>query len=190
MTLKARWRDLKTSLTSDPPVNPALPGKVRTVLFVCLGNICRSPFAGALLARRLAERGDATIVSVSAGLRTTQAKRSPAEACAAAVPYGVVLDSHVPQQLTPQMMADADMIVVMELAQFTQLRAMYPTLQHRIFLMSLWDSEASGAYAKYNIVDPFGQKIDAFHACYGRISRSVDRLLSVLRPRATTRAAS
>jgi protein-tyrosine phosphatase len=178
--VKARWRDLKASLMADAPVNPPLPATVRSIVFVCLGNICRSPFASALLALRLAADGNTTITAVSAGLRTTQAARSPVEACAAAAPYGIALDTHTPEQLTPQMIAGADMIIVMELAQFTHLRASYPACTDRIFLLSLWDDEAAGAHARYNITDPFGQPIDAFHECYLRIARVVDRLLPLL----------
>ncbi len=180
VAFKGRWRDVKASLMSDPPVNPPLPAGVRTIVFVCLGNICRSPFAGVLTAQRLAESGHRGITSVSAGLRTTQAKRSPVEACEAASRYGVDLKAHEPQLLTPQMIERAEMVVVMEHAQFTQLRARYPMFRDRIFLMSLWDDEAAGAYARYNITDPFGQPIDDFDACYARFSRAVNRLLPLL----------
>ena len=180
MAIKRRLRDLQWTWRRDVAVNPQLPRQVRSILFVCLGNICRSPFAGELAAHRLAAMGNTTIASRSAGIRTTQAGRSPAEACAAAAAYGIQLDAHVPHQLTRHMMDDADMIVVMEARQFSELRSVYPMHRDRIFLLALLDADAAGAHARYNIVDPFGQPIEAFDSCYRRISRAVDRLLSAL----------
>jgi hypothetical protein len=47
--------------------NPALPSRVRSVLFVCLGNICRSPFAAALAARRVTQAGVLDVRCASGG---------------------------------------------------------------------------------------------------------------------------
>jgi protein-tyrosine-phosphatase len=124
--------------------------------------------------------GNTTIITRSAGIRTTQASRSPAEAVSAAATYGIQLATHVPQQLTRQMMDDFDLVVVMEAAQYTQLRLSYPTHRDRIFLLAVLDHAAEGTYEHYNIVDPFGQPLEAFHTCYRRISRSLDRLITLL----------
>lgn len=180
MAIKRRVRDLHWTWRRDVVENPQLPQQVRSILFVCLGNICRSPFASELAAHRLAAMGNTTIASRSAGIRTTQAGRSPAEACEAAAAYGIQLGAHVPHQLTQQLMDDADLIVVMEARQFSELRSTYPMHRDRIFLLALLDPDAAGAHARYNIVDPFGRPIEAFHSCYRRISRAVDRLVSAL----------
>ena len=181
MAVKAMLRDLKWSLNPDVPGNPPIPAQVKSVVFVCLGNICRSPFARELAAHRLAETGHRAIALGSAGIRTTQAKRSPAEACAAAAAYGVQLNAHVPEQLTMQTMHDTDMVVVMDAGQFTQLRLSYPSHRDRIFLLATFDDAPNGAYARYNIADPFGQPLEAFEACYARIARALDQLLPLIR---------
>jgi protein-tyrosine phosphatase len=171
MMLKRRARGVRWSIAGAGVRNPAMPRQVRSVLFVCLGNICRSPF-GALLAERLlqqAGRGD--ITCASAGIRASQAARSPADAVAAARPFGISLDDHLPTQLTRDLVARHDVVLVMEASQQRELQAAYPEIQDRIFLMPLFDDSPAGAYERCNLPDPFGQPIEVFEACYTRIDR-------------------
>lgn len=180
MMVKRAGRELQWSWTRTAPVNPPVPPVVRSLLFICLGNICRSPFAGLLARCRLDALGRSDVISLSAGIRTTQAKRSPREACAAAAVYGLELESHQPLQLSESMMNDADMVIVMEVGQLTQLRASYPKHHGRIFLLSLLDAQAAGAYERDNIEDPFGRPRPEFDHCYKRIDRALDRLIGTL----------
>lgn len=109
----------------------------------------------------------------SAGIRPSQAACSPREACQVSASYGLSLDEHEPQPLTRELMASHDIVFVMEQAQLEQLRAEYPELRERIFLLSLFDDDAGGAYERYNIADPFGQPLTAYEACYERIERAI-----------------
>ena len=159
--------------------NPPLPRRVTSVLFICKGNICRSPFAGIRFRQLLDARGLSGVRSASAGISTTQAARAPQEACTAAGGYGHSLDAHEPLQLTRELVREHDLVVVMEADQLRQLRASYPDAADRILLLPLLDEEASG-YERFNISDPFGGPLDGFHACYARIDRALQRLLDQL----------
>jgi protein-tyrosine phosphatase len=150
------------------------------MLFVCLGNICRSPFGAELAQRMLANAGHNGIRCSSAGIRPSQDKRSPDEACLVSEMYGVVLAGHRPKALTPELMLAHDMVIVMEWKQLAQLRAAYPELQNRIFLLSLFDVDARNGYERYNIADPYGQPVAAFEECYRRVENSLRRCLAVL----------
>ena len=66
--------------------NPPLPARVESIVFVCKGNICRSPFAALLAERCLAEQGRTSPAIHSAGLAPSQAGESPPDAVAAAAP--------------------------------------------------------------------------------------------------------
>ena len=74
--------------------NPPLPAVPRELLFLCQGNICRSPFAAELARRRVAERGLSGVRCVSAGLRASQAPESPPDAVNAAADYTIALAGH------------------------------------------------------------------------------------------------
>src|SRR2546425_13150096 len=86
-------------------------GLPASVLFVCHGTICRSPFAAAVLRR------------VIHGVRVDSAgflgpgRPSPPEAVAAAARHGVDLSVHLSQLLTAETARAADLIVVMGPAQ-------------------------------------------------------------------------
>lgn len=173
IALKRLVRDLTWRVKGCSVVNPPTPPEVKSVLFVCLGNICRSPFAAGL-ARLLAENaGRSATTFASAGIRTVQAEQSPADACRASAMYRVDLCAHRTQPLTPEMMRFHDAVLVMEASQFWRLQSEYPDLTHRIFLLALFDEQPGGPYERYNIEDPFGRSSEAFEACYSRIARAV-----------------
>lgn len=180
MAVKRHVRNLRWAVARPAPVNPPLPERVDAVLFVCLGNICRSPFAGVRAEALLRESGRGHVRSASAGIRPSQAARPPFEAVEAARAFGVSLDGHLPQGLTPELIAAHDMVVVMEQVQLEHLRATYPEHAGRFVLLSLFDHRASGAYERANITDPFGQPRAAFDACYHRIDRSLAAFLSAV----------
>jgi len=96
------------------------------VVFVCYGNICRSPIGEALLARALDERlgpGHTWLVS-SAGVGATDgtpASRGTKDVLAA---RGIDFRSHRARYLTPSMARHADLLVCMEAGQVEQVRAM------------------------------------------------------------------
>lgn len=177
MRLKRGLRDIRWRMAGRACSNPPLPPQARSVVFVCLGNICRSPFAEHLAARALAGRG-ARLDVRSAGLRITQANRSPADAVAVARTYDVHLDAHVPVQFD-QTHAGADVIVVMEPVQREWLLRLHPDAAGRVVLLPLFDAEASG-YDRCHIDDPFLGSPREFQACYRRIDRAVGSLVAAL----------
>ena len=69
------------------------------VLFVCAGNICRSPFAEGLARRLAAERGF-DVEFASAGEIALDGDRCPPDAVAVAQEFGVDLSSHRARRLT------------------------------------------------------------------------------------------
>ena len=179
-TLKPWIRDAVWRLRGAGTANPELPSRVDSLLFICLGNICRSPFAAHLAARLLVESGHDGIRCSSAGLRPSQAARSTPEACAVATHYGLTLEQHAPQPVTRDLLAAHDVVCVMEWRQLTQLQAAYPAFRDRMFLLSLLDPDAGGAYERYNIADPFGGALSSYEACYSRIDRALRRMLARL----------
>jgi protein-tyrosine phosphatase len=181
--MKRFLRDATWTLRGRSIVNPPVPPNVQSVLFVCLGNICRSPFGAGLAARFLADAGLGHIRCESAGIRTSEVARSPQEAVEVSAAYGVWLAEHRPRQLTAELARSSDLIVVMECSQFEYLRAVYPDCRDRIVLLSLYDITAAGSYERYNIRDPFGHPREAYEDCYSRIRRAARSLVAALSPR-------
>jgi protein-tyrosine phosphatase len=82
------------------------------VLFICTGNLCRSPSAEWFLARRIGEVGPSDVRVESAGTRGTTSKVPP-ELQQEGATYGLDLSVHVPRRIDADTVARADMIIGM-----------------------------------------------------------------------------
>jgi len=86
------------------------------VLFVCTGNICRSPMAEGFLQRRLSEVVadplDGRVRIHSAGTRATLGS-SPREVVSAAADFDVDLSGHRSRQMDAALLAQADLVIGM-----------------------------------------------------------------------------
>ena len=124
--VKEAWRDVRWRLRRPAFPSADVPAPPLTLIFVCKGNICRSPFAALYAARRLRELGLEGVICRSAGYAPSQAPASPPHAITAAHTYQVDLSTHRPMPL-PAPGDDAGIVVVMEAAQLDILRNMVAT---------------------------------------------------------------
>lgn len=177
-------RELRWRFAGSSAANPPIPVLVRSVMFVCLGNLYRSPFAAALAKLRAPVIREVEIAWTSAGLRPAEAIPPSDAAHVASARFGVSLAGHSPRRVTPEGMHAFDMVVTMERWQFDQLRRRYPNRRHRIFLLPLFDPTTRGAYERNHIDDPHGQTEQAFSACFERMAGALAAFTAALaRPR-------
>lgn len=150
------------------------------VVFVCYGNIFRSPMAEALLVAESRSRGvDAPAIRViSAGLHARPGRTSPPEALSVAPSFGVSLQSHRAQLLTSKLSLAADLLVVMDHENEAILLERFPTARNRLVFLGAFDAQRSGA--PLAIADPYGKGIEAVAACYARLVRAVSGLAVAL----------
>ena len=102
-----RWR---RRVAREQITHIGLPGNV---LFVCHGNVCRSPYAALAFKALLAPTIGRMIRVDSAGL-AGPGLLSPATAIAAAAARGVDLSTHRSKPLTPDRATGMDVVVVMD----------------------------------------------------------------------------
>src|SRR2546426_3320715 len=143
--------------------------RLASVLVVCHGNICRSPFAAALLRASLSRNA----VRVDSAGFMGPGRPSPAEAVAAAALYGVDLSAHRSELLTADGARTADLIVVMDPAQRREICDRFGRTVRDVLVLGDLDPQAIGARP---IRDPISQPAAVFEAAYARIERCVREL--------------
>lgn len=105
----------------------------RSVLVVCVGNICRSPLGERALRRALPDlRID------SAGIAAVVGHEADRSATEAAAEVGVDLGGHVARQLTGPLGAGYDLILVMEPGHRSEISKRWPQLSGRVMLFDQW----------------------------------------------------
>ena len=146
------------------------------VLFVCHGNLCRSPFAAAAFAGRPEAAG---IAVDSAGL-LGNGRPAPAAAIAVAARRDVDLATHHSQLVRGDLLAAADLVVVMDGVQRSALVERLGCPGDRVVVLGDFDPWPITDRA---ILDPITRPEPVFDAVYARIERCVAALAAALPPR-------
>ena len=109
-----------------------------SVLFVCTGNICRSPMAEAIAWRELARYPDAVLRFSSAGSHALEGNPATSRAVAAAATLGADLEWHRARELTRRRVQDADLVLCMAQEHLAYAAAYDRSAADRTFLLAAW----------------------------------------------------
>ncbi len=137
---------------------------------VCAGNLCRSPFAAAYMAKRF-RQARVEAETFSRGLLALPGQHPPEEALAAASDFGVDLGDHIAQPMLAPDIERAGLILVMSPDQRTHITRARPASIGKVFLLS---HVSPGELANRAIPDPVGTDVETFRAVYAEITRHVD----------------
>lgn len=182
--LKSGLVDIFWTLRGPSIRVPAIPDHPRSVLFVCKGNICRSPFAEHLASKLHGEGVMSEIKFGSAGLHVPNPISAPDDAIQAAKRYGVYLENHRSQSISLELVESYDMIIAMEAWQYAEIQSSFEHHQEKLFLLPLLDSNGQvkqHGYGAFNIQDPYGGPPSAFDECFERIGKCINSLLTLVR---------
>jgi len=138
---------------------------IRSVLVVCVGNICRSP-VGERLLQTLAPQ----IAVTSAGLGALVGQSADATASEVAAAYGLDLHGHAARQFTPALGQAADLILVMEPGHKAQISG-------KTMLFDHW-SGANG------IADPYQRSAEFHRAVFTQLQTAATAWAKRLNPKA------
>jgi protein-tyrosine phosphatase len=134
------------------------------VLMVCVGNICRSPMAEALLRARFGRRGRGRVES--AGLAALVGHAADPFAVALMGERGIDLASHRARQLTGGLVASADLVIAMEDGHVREIEALVPGSRGRVHRI--------GKFGGFDVPDPYGEPRAAFERALALIERGLD----------------
>jgi protein-tyrosine phosphatase len=164
------------------------------VLFVCIGNVCRSPLGERLLAAKVAGRD---IQVSSAGVGAMVGAPMNPEAAVHLEAYGGTADGFVSRQLTPVMVNESDLVLTATKAIRSRVLEDSPAALRRTFtvreLAALLDvvpaiddlpalvrtaaeERSRAALDDYDVPDPYGRGDEAHAVAAEMVAAAVERI--------------
>lgn len=147
------------------------------ILFVCTGNICRSPVAEYLLRHEMSRLHISNIAVGSAGLLDLGGRPADPVMISIGKDHSVDMTAHRSRQISPERVGDADIVFVMETRQKEKLTKLMPEYGEKIFLFSLFDYKHNGL----NIHDPLGKDRQLYSYCFSRINKLTQKLAPLVK---------
>jgi protein-tyrosine-phosphatase len=134
------------------------------ILFVCTGNICRSPLAEALLRDYAQKQGYGHRLAVSsAGTHAWDGNPATAEACAAGSKWGLDLTHHRAREVRRSLIDGSDIVLAMTRRHHDNLVRTFPQSKNKIYLALLFPHGFDGKpTANTDIPDPIGESVEFY----------------------------
>ncbi len=168
------------------------------ILFVCIGNVCRSPLGERLLAARLAH-GDFEVSS--AGIAAMVGAGMSPESAVHLESYGGSADRFTARQLTPELVRESDLVLtatkairsrvledapgalrrtftVLELAALLDVIA--PDADPAVLVRSAAEERSRAELDDYDIPDPYGRGDEAHAVAAASMAAAVERIAKAL----------
>ena len=155
---------------------------MKKIMFVCLGNICRSPVAEAVFTHLIQERGLSNKYTAdSSGTSAFHAGADPDPRMGmTAEKNGVPMD-HSAQQFKKEHYEKFDLIMAMDRSNYKDILAVTQNhkLRKKVHMMRAFDSEASSPQA--DVPDPYYRGgMEAFEEVFQIVMRSCNQLIDDL----------
>jgi len=149
------------------------PEPLFRVLFVCTGNTCRSPLAEVALRRALGESAGRVEVR-SAGVAAWDGAPASGLSRAVARQHGLDLESHQSRRLGADVLEGQDLVLLMDPADLSRVRAMAGDSDVEIFALADFAQARPTGEA---IPDPFGGSPEAYEDSLKRIESHLERVV-------------
>lgn len=146
---------------------------MKTILFICTGNVCRSPMAEGLF--REAVRGRGQFRVLSAGLGALDGQPPTPHSVRAMRELGIDISGQRSRMLTADLVRQADYIFGMTHSHVETIALMYPQMAEKAFLVREFD-ETLEPYEK-DISDPIGGSYQVYLNTRDQIEQGIASLL-------------
>lgn len=134
---------------------------IKSILIVCVDNICRSPMATGLLQRTMPE-----LTVFSAGLGAVAGNPADPVAVELLAELGTDISGHRAQQMNNELASRADLILVMDNDQRIEAQLLYPQVSGKVFRL--------GEFYRVDVPDPYREPCWAFEHALQLIREGID----------------
>ena len=150
-----------------------------TINMVCLGNICRSPIAAAILHNRTKDWVNPKIITTSSGTGAWHAGEGPHPSSKKIWERNGFVYDHKARQFSKNDFYDNDLILVMDSHNYQNILDLTPDLeiQNKVMFLRSFDVIAG---EDLDVPDPYSMNENAFEEVFEMIDRAVDGLLKNL----------
>lgn len=145
------------------------------ILFVCTGNTCRSPMAE-VIAQDAFQKAGIPAVITSAGTKGEIENPATENAIIAMQKRGLDLTNHQPQQVTVEMVNEADLVLIMAQKNKDYVLAMPGVDSAKIFLLHEYADGTSK-----NVADPYGESLEVYEATAVEIEDAIQNVILKLK---------
>ncbi len=149
---------------------------MKIILFVCTGNVCRSPMAEGLFRHALGGRNDYRVLS--AGLGAMEGQPPSPYAVQAVKELGINISGLRSRMLSLELVQQADYIFGMTHAHIDTVALLYPQAAEKTFLLREFD-ETLDLFEK-DITDPIGGSYEVYLNCRDQLEQGIASLLRFL----------
>ncbi len=152
------------------------------VLFVCTGNVCRSPMAEGLY--RALTKGDPEVQVGSAGISAVDGLTPSEYSVLVMRKSGIDISRQRSRQLTPRMVSEATHIFVMTSGHKMAVESMYPAAAEKTFLLlepAAGDDAVRDAPWSLDVPDPIGHGIEVYEGTMQLIRAAMPSLIEFVR---------
>ena len=148
---------------------------MKTILFVCTGNTCRSPLAEGLLRHALGDNSEFRVRS--AGVAAHPGAPANPETVAVLKASSISLDNHRARPITSEMVRDSMLILAMTATHKEIILELFPDADERVFLLGEFSNDPSLG----DVPDPIGGGRRAYLETRDAIVSAIPALLDFLK---------
>jgi RpiB/LacA/LacB family sugar-phosphate isomerase len=149
---------------------------MKTILFVCTGNICRSPMAEGLFRQLVASRGPFEVLS--AGVGAVEGLPPSEHAVRALKEVGIDISQQRSRMLCPEVIERADFIFGMTHGHVDAVTLLYPQASEKTFLLREFDETLERF--ECDIPDPIGGSYEVYLNCRNQIEQGIAAMVKFI----------
>jgi len=145
------------------------------ILFLCYGNICRSPFAAAYWNDRLSRLGVEGPVAISAGYHPEAGRTTPGNHKKIVRRFGLDLEAHRSSVVTEKMIHEADIVFIMDADNRAEVDRRFPQARSKMYYLGLFSGDSKTCIPDpYNL--PLEQQLEAYRLIQSALGMALNTL--------------